>query len=55
MPELINYLFQKGSVPDGVMLQPGQLSSDRDVWLWVPSGTSPALGPQPWRSALSLS
>jgi hypothetical protein len=32
--------FGKVTRPDGVMLQLGQCSSERDVWLWVPSGTS---------------
>ena len=32
--------FGKVTRPDGVMLQLGQRSADRDVWLWLPSGTS---------------
>jgi hypothetical protein len=36
------------------MLQLGQRSSDRDVWLWVPAGTSHNQ-PSPWSSATSLS
>jgi hypothetical protein len=40
--------------PDGVMLQLGQRSSDRDVWLWVPAGTSHNQS-SPWSSATSLS
>jgi hypothetical protein len=39
---------------DGVMLQLGQRSTDRDVWLWVPTGTSHSQG-SPWTSALALS
>jgi len=36
------------------MLQLGQRSSDRDVWLWVPSGTSHNQA-SPWSSPLTLS
>jgi hypothetical protein len=36
------------------MLQLGQRSSDRDVWLWVPAGTSHNQA-SPWSSATSLS
>jgi hypothetical protein len=37
-----------------VMLQLGQRSSERDVWLWVPAGTNHNQG-SPWSSALALS
>ena len=37
-----------------MLLQLGQRSSDRDVWLWVPTGISHNQS-SPWRSALSLS
>ena len=33
--------FGKVTRPDGVMLQLGQRSSERDVWLWVPGGHQP--------------
>jgi hypothetical protein len=46
--------FGKVGRPDGVMLQLGQRSSERDVWLWVPSGTSHNQA-SPWISALGLS
>ncbi|MFU8886243.1 MAG: hypothetical protein ACNA8O_12400 [Cyanobacteriota bacterium] len=46
--------FGKVTFPDGVMLQLGQRSTDRDVWLWVPSGTSHNQS-SPWTSALGLS
>ena len=46
--------FGKVTRPDGVMLQLGQRSSDRDVWLWVPAGTSHNQA-SPWSSALTLS
>ena len=36
------------------MLQLGQRSSDRDVWLWVPAGTSHNQA-SPWSSPLTLS
>ena len=36
------------------MLPLGQRSTDRDVWLWVPSGTSHNQA-SPWSSALALS
>ena len=49
----VRWLLQ-GWRPDGVLLQLGQRSSDRDVWLWVPTGTSHNQS-SPWRSALSLS
>ena len=39
---------------DGVMLQLGQRSTDRDAWLWVPNGTTPSQA-SPWTSALGLS
>jgi hypothetical protein len=39
---------------DGVMLQRGQRSTDRDAWLWLPSGTSNSQA-IPWTSALGLS
>jgi hypothetical protein len=44
----------KVTFPDGVMLQLGQRSTDRDVWLWVPTGTSHSQA-SPWTSALGLS
>jgi hypothetical protein len=40
--------------PDGVMLQLGQRSSDRDVWLWLPAGTSHNQA-SPWNAPLALS
>ena len=46
--------FGKVTRPDGVMLQLGQRSTERDVWLWVPSGTSHNQA-SPWSSALALS
>ena len=46
--------FGKVTRPDGVMLQLGQRSSDRDVWLWVPAGTSHNQS-SPWSSPLTLS
>jgi hypothetical protein len=46
--------FGKVTRPDGVMLQLGQRSTDRDVWLWVPSGTSHTQS-SPWSSSLALS
>jgi hypothetical protein len=46
--------FGKVGRPDGVMLQLGQRSNERDVWLWVPSGTSHNQA-SPWISALGLS
>ena len=46
--------FGKVTRPDGVMLQLGQRSSDRDVWLWVPAGTSHNQA-SPWSSPLALS
>jgi hypothetical protein len=46
--------FGKVTRPDGVMLQLGQRSSERDVWLWVPAGTSHTQ-PSPWSSPLALS
>jgi len=46
--------FGKVTFPDGVMLQLGQRSTDRDVWLWVPNGTSHSQT-SPWISALGLS
>ena len=39
---------------DGLVPQPGQRSTDRHVWLWVPTGTSPSQG-SPWSSAMGLS
>ncbi|MCX5969696.1 MAG: hypothetical protein NTV57_19090 [Cyanobacteria bacterium] len=45
--------FGKVTRPDGVMLQLGQRSTDRDVWLWVPAGTSHDQT-SPWSSALGL-
>jgi len=44
--------FGKVTRPDGVMLQLGQRSSDRDVWLWVPAGTSHNQA-SPWSTPLS--
>jgi hypothetical protein len=46
--------FGKVTFSDGVMLQLGQRSTDRDVWLWVPTGTSHSQN-SPWTSALDLS
>jgi hypothetical protein len=46
--------FGRVSRPDGQMLQLGQRSSERDVWLWVPAGTSHSQS-SPWSSALALS
>ena len=46
--------FGRVTRSDGVMIQLGQRSSDRDVWLWVPTGISHNQS-SPWRSALSLS
>jgi hypothetical protein len=46
--------FGRVSRPDGQMLQLGQRSSERDVWLWVPAGTSHSQS-SPWSSALVLS
>jgi len=46
--------FGKVTRPDGVMLQLGQRSSDRDVWLWIPAGTSHNQS-SPWISPLALS
>jgi hypothetical protein len=46
--------FGKVTFADGVMLQLGQRSTNRDVWLWVPSGTVPNQS-SPWTSALALS
>jgi hypothetical protein len=46
--------FGKVTFPDGVMLQLGQRSTDRDVWLWVPTGTSHNQA-SPWTSPLGLS
>jgi hypothetical protein len=46
--------FGKVSFPDGVLLQLGQRSTNRDVWLWVPTGTSHNQA-SPWTSALGLS
>jgi len=46
--------FGKVTRPDGVMLQLGQRSSDRDVWLWVPAGTNHNQS-SPWISPLALS
>jgi len=40
--------------PDGLVLQLGQRSSDRDVWLWVPSSTGHNQA-SPWSSPLALS
>ena len=45
--------FGKVTHPDGVMLQLGQRSADRDVWLWVPSGTSHNQS-SPWSAPLGL-
>jgi hypothetical protein len=46
--------FGKVTRPDGVMLQLGQRSSDRDAWLWVPAGTCHNQA-SPWSSPLTLS
>jgi hypothetical protein len=46
--------FGKVTRPDGVMLQLGQRSSERDVWLWVPTGTGHNQI-SPWSSPLTLS
>ncbi|MCX5969731.1 MAG: hypothetical protein NTV57_19285 [Cyanobacteria bacterium] len=46
--------FGKVTRPDGVMLQLGQRSTDRDVWLWVPSGISHTQS-SPWSAPLALS
>jgi hypothetical protein len=46
--------FGKVTFADGVMLQLGQRSTDRDVWLWLPNGTSHSQT-SPWTSALGLS
>jgi hypothetical protein len=46
--------FGKVTFPDGMMLQLGQRSTDRDVWLWVPTSTSYSQS-SPWTSALGLS
>jgi hypothetical protein len=46
--------FGKVTRPDGVMLELGQRTSDRDVWLWVPAGTSHNQA-SPWSSPLALS
>jgi len=46
--------FGKVTRPDGVILQLGQRSIERDVWLWVPSGTSHNQA-SPWSSPLTLS
>jgi hypothetical protein len=46
--------FGKVTRPDGVMLQLGQRSTERDVWLWVPSGNSHNQA-SPWISPLALS
>ncbi len=46
--------FGKVTFPDGVMLQLGQRSTDRDVWLWLPTGTSHSQ-PNPWISPMGLS
>ncbi|MCX5969619.1 MAG: hypothetical protein NTV57_18700 [Cyanobacteria bacterium] len=46
--------FGKVTRPDGVMLQLGQRSTDRDVWLWVPTDTSHNQA-SPWSSPLALS
>ena len=46
--------FGKVTRPDGVMLQLGQRSTERDVWLWVPAGTSHNQA-SPWSSPLALS
>ena len=46
--------FGKVTFPDGAMLQLGQRSTDRDVWLWVPTGTTHSQT-SPWTSALGLS
>jgi hypothetical protein len=46
--------FGKVTRPNGVMLQLGQRSSERDVWLWVPAGTNHNQA-SPWSSPLALS
>ncbi|MEI7951959.1 MAG: hypothetical protein WCH37_04680, partial [Synechococcaceae cyanobacterium ELA182] len=46
--------FGKVTRSNGVMLQLGQRSTDRDVWLWVPTGTSHAQS-SPWSAPLALS
>jgi len=46
--------FGKVTFADGVMLQLGQRSTDRDVWLWVPTGTTHSQT-SPWTLALGLS
>ncbi len=46
--------FGKVTRPNGVMLQLGQRSTERDVWLWVPAGTSHNQA-SPWSSPLALS
>jgi hypothetical protein len=46
--------YGKVTRPDGVMLQLGQRSTDRDVWLWVPAGTGHSQG-SPWVNPLTLS
>jgi hypothetical protein len=46
--------FGKVTRTDGVMLQLGQRSTDRDVWLWVPAGTSHNQA-SPWSTPLTLS
>jgi hypothetical protein len=46
--------FGKVTRPDGVMLQLGQRSSERDMWLWMPAGTNHNQG-SPWSSPLALS
>ena len=45
--------FGKVTRLDGVMLQLGQRSTDRDVWLWLPSGTSHTQS-SPWSAPLGL-
>jgi hypothetical protein len=45
--------FGKVTRSDGVMLQLGQRSTDRDVWLWVPTGTSHNQA-SPWSAPLGL-
>lgn len=46
--------FGKVTRPDGVMLQLGQRSSERDVLLWVPAGTNHNQA-SPWMSVYALS
>lgn len=46
--------FGKVTRPDGVMLQLGQRSTERDVWLWVPAVSSHNQA-SPWSSPLALS